>query len=269
MPMTPSDPKNYWENIYPDYWEKRVAEANVGDTTDASQQVENDGKTVSDESVEGLVGMLAVDDSQAVLDLGCGFGRAFPALLSSGARITGVDVSRRMLDLMPKVLREHPQVCLEVALAEDLPFDDSAFDHVLAIGAFDCFDQERALREMVRVCKVGGGILISGKANNYYDEDAEAIVAERNARAKGHPNAFTDFDTMVRALDPGVTLVGARFFLRRADFARDVFTQNTPRKFYMFVACFVKEQDVLLSDLPKFSDLYSRTWSRVGHLYSE
>ncbi|CAA9469285.1 MAG: SAM-dependent methyltransferase [uncultured Rubrobacteraceae bacterium] len=50
-------------------------------------------------------------------------------------------------------------VTFEVGDAEDLPYPDASFDVVLStVGVMFCPDQERAVGELLRVCRPGGKI---------------------------------------------------------------------------------------------------------------
>ena len=54
------------------------------------------------------------------------------------------------------------RVSFEVASVESLPFEKGFFDHVVCFGAFPHFgDQPRALREMGRVLKRRGTLIIA------------------------------------------------------------------------------------------------------------
>jgi ubiquinone/menaquinone biosynthesis C-methylase UbiE len=84
-------------------------------------------------------------------DLGAGVAR------SLGARVVIVDSVPQMLFRVPA----HPLVSVQLAGAEALPFPDASFDAVLCCNAFHHFkDQETIAREMARVVRPGGGVLI-------------------------------------------------------------------------------------------------------------
>jgi ubiquinone/menaquinone biosynthesis C-methylase UbiE len=51
---------------------------------------------------------------------------------------------------------------LQESKAEELPYPDNFFDYVVSTGAFHhFFDQERVVKEMRRVVKPGGQVIIS------------------------------------------------------------------------------------------------------------
>jgi len=66
-----------------------------------------------------------------VLDAGCGGGAHAAALLDRGAIVTGIDASAGLLEIAQRRLGGRAQLLL-ADLNEPLPFDDGAFDLILA-----------------------------------------------------------------------------------------------------------------------------------------
>lgn len=109
---------------------------------------------------EALCEAVDLRSGERVLDVACGNGNAALAAARRFARVTGVDYvpallaragSRATADGLPIELREGD--------AEALPFPEGAFDVVLStFGVMFAPDQERAARELVRVCRHGGRI---------------------------------------------------------------------------------------------------------------
>jgi 2-polyprenyl-3-methyl-5-hydroxy-6-metoxy-1,4-benzoquinol methylase len=97
-----------------------------------------------------------------VLDVGCGSGIATQLLAEAGANVTAVDLTdwavattRQRLEafaLAGDVLQ---------ADAEQLSFDDDSFDLVFSWGVIHhSSDMNRALAELVRVCRPGGRVVL-------------------------------------------------------------------------------------------------------------
>jgi ubiquinone/menaquinone biosynthesis C-methylase UbiE len=97
-----------------------------------------------------------------VLEVGCGSGIAVQLFAEAGARVTAVDLTpwavettRARLDafdLDGNVIE---------ADAEALPFDVASFDLVFSWGVIHhTTDMQRALRELVRVCRSGGTLVL-------------------------------------------------------------------------------------------------------------
>jgi ubiquinone/menaquinone biosynthesis C-methylase UbiE len=109
---------------------------------------------------ETLCEALDLRAGERVIDVACGNGNASLAAARRFALVTGVDYvpdllaragARAAVDGLPLVLREGD--------AEALPFPDGAFDVVVStFGVMFAPDQERAARELLRVCRHGGRI---------------------------------------------------------------------------------------------------------------
>lgn len=97
------------------------------------------------------------------LDVACGTGDLSLALIAaSGARVTGLDFCRPMLDLAArKAQGETPRPVFIEGDALCLPFEDETFDAVtIAFGLRNLASVERGLDELRRVLKPGGRVAI-------------------------------------------------------------------------------------------------------------
>ena len=90
-----------------------------------------------------------------VLDAACGSGGITPYLVSRGARVTGLDISSREIELYRRRFPDCRAVCGSVL---DTGFDDESFDRVVMSGALHHLhpDVQPALEEMCRVVRPGG-----------------------------------------------------------------------------------------------------------------
>jgi ubiquinone/menaquinone biosynthesis C-methylase UbiE len=96
-----------------------------------------------------------------VLDVGCGYGINFP-YLSNADHITGIDFSPVMIKKANEMAR-NSKVPVEVRLgdAEEIDFPDNSFDTVISsLSTCSFYDTMKALKEMQRVCKPDGKILL-------------------------------------------------------------------------------------------------------------
>lgn len=110
-----------------------------------------------------IVDALSCRPGDDILEVGVGTGLSLP-LYSRGVRVTGIDVSREMLDIARRrVARELlPQVeaILEMD-AQAMSFPDARFDKVVAMYVVSVVpDPKKLVAEMRRVCKPGGDIVI-------------------------------------------------------------------------------------------------------------
>jgi SAM-dependent methyltransferase len=94
------------------------------------------------------------------LEVGVGSGDNL-AFLPPGWNVHGVDVALAQLEACQRL---HPETTgrLARAEAENLPFDDATFDACWSVGGFNYYsDHEAALREMRRVTKSGGPVVVA------------------------------------------------------------------------------------------------------------
>jgi ubiquinone/menaquinone biosynthesis C-methylase UbiE len=97
------------------------------------------------------------------LEVGLGAGENLP-FLPGDWTVYGVDIARTQLELCRE---RHPEMVgrLAWAEAEDLPFEDATFDATWSVGGFNYFgDHERALREMRRVTKPRGPVVVADES---------------------------------------------------------------------------------------------------------
>ncbi len=87
-----------------------------------------------------------------ILDVGCG--QCWSAEIFDN--ITGVDISEGLLKL-----NKNKKMKAIVASAESLPFEDKSFDAVICVTAIHHFEVEKALKEMKRVVRENGEVVIS------------------------------------------------------------------------------------------------------------
>jgi MPBQ/MSBQ methyltransferase len=107
-----------------------------------------------------LLDMARVQDGQAVLDAGCGFGGTLARIDATHGRmrLVGINIDARQLNIC-RGLHAAPgnQFEWRVADACRLPFADSCFDRVLCVEAMFHFNSRRLfVAEAARVLKPGG-----------------------------------------------------------------------------------------------------------------
>ncbi|NLI83566.1 MAG: methyltransferase domain-containing protein [Deltaproteobacteria bacterium] len=89
---------------------------------------------------------------QKLLEVGCGTGIFTEWFASQGHRVTGIEPSPEMLNIAH--LRLPSRIDLDQGFAEDLPYDDNAFDTVAFITTLEFVNEPvQALREALRVAK--------------------------------------------------------------------------------------------------------------------
>jgi SAM-dependent methyltransferase len=143
--------------------------------------------TVVGEIRRGGYALAGLRAGQAVLDVGCGAGEVcveLHGIVGPTGRVTGVDLSSAMIEAArATTAKAGLSIELQVASAYQLPFPDGSFDVVRAERVFQHLDApEAALREMMRVTRRGGQILVvdpdHGQASLALDDPAHRRVFE-------------------------------------------------------------------------------------------
>ena len=123
-----------------------------GDYAEVAQTIES--------AATSLLGQLEIGSGMELLDVACGTGNASLPAAQAGAKVTG-------LDLTPKLLLIAEQRAADAGVeisfvegdAESLPFDAESFDRVVSVfGVMFAPAQQRGADELVRVARPGGRI---------------------------------------------------------------------------------------------------------------
>jgi len=109
-----------------------------------------------------VISLIDPQPEELILDIGCGNARDFIPVLTKESKITGVDLSPRMIEEARRELKNYDGFELEVGDATNLRFPNSYFDKVLASEIIEHIpDWEKAISEMMRVLKPGGYLVVS------------------------------------------------------------------------------------------------------------
>lgn len=106
----------------------------------------------------GLVERLGISADERVLDVACGTGNVSIPAAATGAKVTGLDISPKLLE---DAKRNAENAGVEIEFiegdAQDLPFDDNTFDVVTStFGCMFAPDHAKTAAEIVRVLRPGG-----------------------------------------------------------------------------------------------------------------
>ncbi len=154
------------------------------------------------DALELLLAELGIRRGSKVLDLGAGTGKLTRLLRPSGASVVAVEPVEAMRRHLVAAMPDVPAI---EGTAEAIPLGDESVDSVLVGTAFHWFEAERALGEIARVLRPGGGL---GLVWNNPDLEVDWVAdiwgligtkrrgAPRNRdlrwkRAFEHPSAFS------------------------------------------------------------------------------
>jgi SAM-dependent methyltransferase len=137
-------------------------------------------------AVERLLGAASVGAGASVLDVATGPGPVAAAAAKRRARVVGIDLSPKMIELARRL---HPGIEFRVADVEALPLPAGAFDAVICNFGLGHFPRpEAALEECVRVLAPGGRLAFA-----WWDvltrQRLQAIFREAIAAAGAAPPA--------------------------------------------------------------------------------
>ncbi len=155
-----------------------------------------------------------------LLEAGIGTGRIARPLLAQGLRVTGIDLSarmmRRLIEQLPPGARR-PDLAQADALA--LPLRDAIFDAVIVVHVFHLVSNWRAvLREIRRVLKPGGSLMNGydwrhpdSPSSRLRDAWADIVSAFRVTTGHSH-DRFDEIQTALREQGAELTewVVGQR-----------------------------------------------------------
>lgn len=100
---------------------------------------------------------LPAQNERRILDAGCGTGINLHLLREFGA-VEGVDFSEKAIEFC----QARGESAMRTADIRCLPHEDGSFDLVTALDVLEHIEEDRdALRELVRVCRPGGYVLLT------------------------------------------------------------------------------------------------------------
>lgn len=118
-----------------------------------------------------------ITQDDVVLECACGTGVLTLPMAQICQKLTATDYSEGMMKQARKKLEGYSNTTFMRADIHDLPFEDEHFDVVVAANVIHLVDNpDKALSEMLRVCKTGGRIIIPTYIN---ETNKSAIIATK------------------------------------------------------------------------------------------
>lgn len=131
------------------------------------QEGTKNGRYYSKEWLRHMIHLSQQAENARILDVGCGTGILYEVINEENMTCvyTGIDLSEEMLAIGRK---RYMGIDLQVMDCENLLFQNNSFDLIFMRGVLHHLpDSINAIREMERVCKKDGFILISEPAKNF------------------------------------------------------------------------------------------------------
>ena len=140
----------------------RVARARSFETV--AQEYERHRPDYPAETIAWAAARLGLERGAHVLDVGAGTGKLARGLVAAGFDVVAVEPGGAMLD---QLRLNVPEADPHEAPAEAIPLPAESVDAAFAGQAYHWFDRERAVPELHRVVKPGGGLVLLW---NWWDE---------------------------------------------------------------------------------------------------
>lgn len=117
----------------------------------------------SETSAGQFIARRGIKPGVRVLDVACGTGNLAINAAKAGAFVTGVDIAPNWLEQAhARAKREGVNIQFDEGDAEQLPYPNSSFDLLVSMfGVMFAPRPERAVTEMLRVCRPGGQIAMT------------------------------------------------------------------------------------------------------------
>jgi SAM-dependent methyltransferase len=112
---------------------------------------------------EALVAALDLQPGEVLLDVGCGAGNLAELAAATGARVTGIDLSPRLIDVAKeRAAAGGYEIEYRVGDAESLSVEDASCDKVVSsVGMIFAPDHDAVAREVARVTRPAGRLAFS------------------------------------------------------------------------------------------------------------
>jgi len=101
-----------------------------------------------------------LNQSDKVLEIGCGTGYFTREIVKTGASVTAIDISPELLNIARQEIQDI-NVAFLLENAYEMSFENSCFDSVVGSSVLHHLEIEKAISEMYRVLKPGGSMFFT------------------------------------------------------------------------------------------------------------
>lgn len=167
------------------YWDKIAPLYDLFETVYNKKVYINTGKAVAEE----------IEAADRVLECACGTGAISVDIAPVCRALTATDMADGMLRQTSRKVRRFPNVRVRRADMTALRFRDNSFDKVVAGNVIHLLDDpQAAVRELVRVCRPGGKVIIPTYINMIKNGSTGLVVKMINAMGANFKRQF-DLDS--------------------------------------------------------------------------
>lgn len=131
-----------------------------------------------------------IDSDDCVLECACGAGMISMVIAQKAKTLIATDYSKSMLNQTKKNCSKYSNVKFESSNIMDLKYESNSFDKVVAGNVIHLLDEPyEAIEELLRVCKIGGKVIIPTYVNN--KEKSSRAVKVWHKLGAGFKKQFT------------------------------------------------------------------------------
>ena len=99
-------------------------------------------------------------NSQNILEIGCGIGTFSRRLAKYSKTITAIDLSPKMIETAKSLSKSYINIDFQIADILETSFPDEHFDAIVSIATFHHLPLEKVLPKLKKALKIGGKLLI-------------------------------------------------------------------------------------------------------------
>lgn len=166
---------------------------------------------------------------EKILEAGSGTGLSSLLLARSGADMALLDISPNAIEISKKVFGcKNINADFVCASVFDMPFADGTFDSVWNAGVIEHFrenEQYEMLKEMIRVCRVNGKIILLNPYNKAYVYRLSKKYSEKKSRwGSGDEYPVISLEPVLKGLEAAGIREYSVGFLEQLNFLEIFFT---------------------------------------------
>ena len=133
-----------------------------------------------------------IEPGSTVLECACGTGLLSGVIAARCSSLTATDFSEKMLRRARKKFKNHSNITFETANILHLPYPDGRFDAVVAANVIHLLDDPNAaLRELDRVCRPGGRLIIPTYINKTQQGETDRVSSAIGKAGADFKHEFT------------------------------------------------------------------------------
>ncbi len=134
-----------------------------------------------------------IDAENIVLECACGTGLLSAVIAEKCSRLTATDFSKKMLRKARKNCAAYGNITFEAADITCLNYPDRSFDKVVAGNVIHLLDDPlAALRELDRVCRPGGKLIVPTYMNREKKEKDSGLISVLDRAGADFKQQFTE-----------------------------------------------------------------------------